>query len=144
MMNIVVVIGFLALAVGAMSQANGQSADDRFALVRARALGMSVYGELCASCHGRSGHGDGPRIQELTGKPTDLTRLAQRNGWTFPAESVARVIDGSDRAHQTSEMPRWGDVFRGDQALADEAAVTERVNALTLYLEFIQLRQYRR
>ena len=144
MTNFIVAIGFLALGAGVMFQASGQSEDDRFALVRARALGMSVYGELCASCHGRTGHGDGPRIPELTSKPSDLTRLAQLNGWTFPAESVARVIDGSDRAHQTSGMPRWGDVFRGDQALADDAAVKERIKALTLYLEFIQLRQYRR
>ena len=46
MMNFIVAIGFLALAAGVMSQASDQSEDDRFALVRARALGMSVYGEL--------------------------------------------------------------------------------------------------
>ena len=144
MTNAVVALGFVALAVGVMSQAIGQPADDRFALVRARALGMSVYGEYCASCHGRTGHGDGPRIAELTDRPSDLTLIAQRNGWTFPAETVARVIDGSDRAHRAGEMPLWGDVFRGDPAVAGDAAVKERIKALTLYLEFIQLREYHR
>jgi hypothetical protein len=57
---------------------------------------------------------------------------------------VARVIDGSDRAHRAGEMPLWGDVFRGDPAVADDAAVKERIKALTLYLEFIQLREYHR
>ena len=47
MMNIVVAIAFLALGAGVVFQASGQSEDDRFALVRARALGMSVYGALC-------------------------------------------------------------------------------------------------
>ena len=144
MTNLVVVIGFLALGAGAIFQAGEQPADDRYGLVRARALGMSLYREHCISCHGRTGHGDGPRIAELTGQPGDLTKLAERNGWRFPAEAVARVIDGSDRAHRAGDMPLWGKVFRSDPARADDAAVTDGINALTLYLEFIQLRQYRR
>ena len=144
MTNLVVAIGIVALALGAMFQAGNQPVDDRYELVRTRALGMSVYWEHCASCHGRTGHGDGSRIAELKTQPGDLTKLAERNGWTFPAEKVARVIDGADRTHRAGDMPLWGTVFRSDPALTNDAAVKDRIRALTLYLEFIQLRQYRR
>jgi mono/diheme cytochrome c family protein len=138
--------GLLSLAVGLglASAAAAQTVDDRFAQVRARGLGMTLFADHCASCHGRSGHGDGPRLKELSVRPSDLTRLAERNGWLFPATTVTRAIDGADRVHQNGEMPLWGQVFRADPALANEDAVTERLRALTQFLEFIQVRQRRR
>jgi putative copper resistance protein D len=36
------------------------------------ALGMSVYREHCATCHGASGAGDGPAVQGRQPRPTDL------------------------------------------------------------------------
>ena len=116
----------------------GQEPADAFSLVRARGQGLVVFTEHCADCHGRSGRGDGVRIKELTVRPSDLTRLAERNGWAFPAATVARVIEGTDRIHQAGGMPLWGDVFRSDPAVADDVAVKQRIQALTLYLEFIQ------
>jgi len=144
MTNLYVAIGIVALALGAMFQAGNQPVDDRYELMRARALGMSVYWEHCATCHGLTGRGDGSRIAELKTPPGDLTKLSERNGWTFPTEKVARVIDGADRTHRDGEMPLWGKVFQSDPALKDDAAVKDRIRALTLYLEFFQLRQYRR
>jgi mono/diheme cytochrome c family protein len=137
-------LGVMVLGVALAGQVSGQPTDDRFADLRARALGMTVFVDHCASCHGRTGHGDGPRVKELTSRPSDLTKLAERNGWTFPAAEVARVIDGADRAHRAGEMPLWGTVFRTDQTPAGEAAAKARVDALTLYLEFIQTRRVRR
>jgi hypothetical protein len=102
-----------------------------------------VFANHCAECHGRSGHGEGPRIKELSIRPRDLTKLAERNGGTFPASEVARIIDGADRAHQSGDMPLWGQVFKTDSGPGGEAAARERVDALTLYLEFIQTRPRR-
>lgn len=132
------------LAVAGTAVSAGQDPADGHALVRARGQGLIVFGEHCASCHGRSGRGDGPRVEELAVRPSDLTRLAERNGWIFPAAAVARVIDGADRAHRAGDMPLWGQVFRSHPGLADDAAVTQRIEALTRYLEFIQVRRPRR
>ena len=138
-----VILGVLALVIGLALPASGQTADDRFAQLRARAQGMTIFREHCVSCHGLTGHGDGPRLEELSVPPSDLTRLAERNGGIFPAATVTRVIDGADRVHHSGEMPLWGTVFRADPAVADEQAVKERLTALTLYLEFFQVRPRR-
>jgi mono/diheme cytochrome c family protein len=140
----IVVLGVFVLGLGLVNRAAGQATDDRFAALRARGVGMEVYADHCASCHGRTGHGDGPRVKELSSRPSDLTKLAERNGWSYPAADVARVIDGADRAHRAGDMPLWGTVFRTDSSAAGESAVKERIDALTLYLEFIQARRPRR
>jgi mono/diheme cytochrome c family protein len=140
----IIALGVLILGYAVVTRAAGQATADRFADLRARGVGMEVFADHCADCHGRTGHGDGPRIKELSIRPTDLTKLAERNGWVFPAADVARVIDGADRAHRAGEMPLWGTVFRTGPGPAGEAAAKERVDALTLYLEFIQVRRPRR
>lgn len=132
-----------SLMVVAGSADAGQNPADGHALVRARGQGLLVFTEHCASCHGRSGRGDGPRVTELTVRPSDLTRLAERNGWIFPAATVTRAIDGADRTHRAGDMPLWGQVFRSDPAVPDDAAVKQRIEALTLYIEFIQVRRRR-
>ncbi len=141
--RLAVLTAALVLGAGLLASASAQTVDERFAILRSQGLGLTVFADHCASCHGRSGHGDGPRIKELTVRPSDLTRLAERNGGVFPATTVMRVIDGSDRAHRAGEMPLWGDVFRADPAVATDQAVKERLEALTLYLEFIQARRPR-
>ena len=138
-----VIIGVLALGIGLATAASSQTVDDRFAQVRARSQGMAIFREHCVSCHGLTGHGDGPRLEELSVAPSDLTRLAERNGGIFPAATVTRVIDGADRVHQNGEMPLWGTVFRAEPVGADEQTVKDRLNALTLYLEFFQVRPRR-
>lgn len=113
---------------------------DQMSTLEARGLGMTLFADHCSACHGRSGHGDGPRAREFDVRPPDLTRLSERNQWGFPAERVAQVIDGADRAHRAGDMPLWGDVFRaGDPSRRTEAQV--RVDALVRYLEFIQTRR---
>ena len=131
------VAGMLAIAAGLATAADGQSVDEHFAQVRARGLGLNLYIDHCASCHGRSGRGDGPFAEDMTVRPSDLTHMAERNGWVFPAVAVAHAIEGSDPAHRAGDMPRWGDIFRAD---AGEATAKQRLEALTLYLEFMQTR----
>ena len=138
-----VILGVLALGIGVATAASSQTVDDRFAQVRARSQGMAIFREHCVSSHCLRGHGEGPRLEELSVPPSDLTRLAERNGGIFPAATVTRVIDGADRVHLNGEMPLWGTVFRAEPAGADEQIVKDRLNALTLYLEFFQVRPRR-
>jgi mono/diheme cytochrome c family protein len=35
--------------------------------------GKKIYGKECASCHGKKGVGDGPKVAELTKEPGNLT-----------------------------------------------------------------------
>ena len=76
--------------------------------------GVDLYVRHCASCHGVAGRGDGPAAESLTPRPTDLTRSSAE------LAELMRVIDGrrTVRAHGSSDMPVWGDVFVG--ALADD------------------------
>lgn len=69
--------------------------------------GARLYATLCASCHGVSGHGDGPAAGALVPPPTDLTKS------TLGVPELMRVIDGrrTVRAHGTDTMPVWGHVF---------------------------------
>ena len=69
----------------------------------------------CASCHGPSGHGDGPVAIELKKRPADLTQLAKNNNGNFPYTRVRAIIDGRGQAlgiHGPAEMPVWGERFR--------------------------------
>jgi len=72
-------------------------------------LGKREYEASCASCHGLKGTGDGPSVQYLTRKPTDLTRLAKANGGVLPVSRLYEAIDGSLTVpgHGTREMPIW-------------------------------------
>jgi mono/diheme cytochrome c family protein len=74
----------------------------------------AMFTTYCAVCHGKSGVGDGPAAKALSKAPADLTRIAARNGGTFPDVKVRRYIEGADEiaAHGTRDMPIWGDLFR--------------------------------
>jgi mono/diheme cytochrome c family protein len=103
--------------------------------------GRLLFAENCTACHGRDGKGRGPMTDHLKIAPGDLTRLAQRNGGTFDAEYVFRVIDGQVEVAEHRFMPMWGEVF--EEQLTDYPHAAERavpfVRALTDYLESIQL-----
>ena len=104
--------------------------------------GSSVFKTYCASCHGESGRGDGPVAQFLKRKPADLTRIAERNKGTFPAERVFQMIDGRQvvKAHGDSEMPVWGDAFSRSTTDSDARAVKVKIDSLVEYLQSIQAR----
>jgi mono/diheme cytochrome c family protein len=79
------------------------------------ASGRMLYLRYCGACHGALGRGDGPVASALGEPPADLSQIASRNGGVFPYEAVLDAIDGttSVRGHGVSEMPVWGEVFRG-------------------------------
>lgn len=75
----------------------------------------------------------------------DLTKIAARNGGSFPRTRIARIIDGREElsAHGEREMPVWGDWFEleatsqvGDSR--DSTAVKKRIDDLVDFLESIQ------
>jgi mono/diheme cytochrome c family protein len=99
--------------------------------------GQRAYRNLCASCHGESGKGDGPMAPELVNKPIDLTQIAKKNNGKFPLWHVYQTIDGRriPRAHGGPEMPVWGsrsEMFYG------QIPTREWMLAVTYYIESIQ------
>lgn len=105
--------------------------------------GRDLYVASCASCHGVSGHGDGPMLAQLVKPPSDLTALSRRNGGVFPMQRMWETIDGrwvsEVGPHGTREMPIWGDVFRAQAGASHpEWYVRYRINALLDFLSRIQ------
>ena len=106
--------------------------------------GLEMYQQLCASCHGVDGHGDGPVSSLIKIGVPDLTRIAQRDGGEFPTEDVRRTIDGrwDRRAHGARDMPVWGwrlyDVSSTHDA-QERATVDSMIGRLVDYLRSIQV-----
>jgi mono/diheme cytochrome c family protein len=102
-----------------------------------QARGRQLYRTYCATCHGASGHGDGPMVEVLRVAPANLTTIAARNKGAFPAEAVHRAIDGRQvvKAHGNAAMPIWGDAFGPPASTA-----TGRIRDLVTFLESIQER----
>lgn len=105
--------------------------------------GAALYVAYCASCHGRSGRGDGPVAEYLKIPPADLTLISSRAQGVFPTHEVGRVIDGRQvvRAHGDAAMPVWGDAFKPLSPGIDEAEVRARIDALVKYLAAMQPRK---
>jgi mono/diheme cytochrome c family protein len=97
-----------------------------------------MFDSYCAVCHGKTGVGNGPAASALAKAPADLTRIAARNGGTFPEVRVKRYIEGLDEvpAHGSRDMPMWGDLFR---ALSPDTAQI-RIQALSEYVKQMQVK----
>jgi mono/diheme cytochrome c family protein len=102
--------------------------------------GPALSKAYCASCHGADAKGDGPMAKSLKVKPPDLTRIAARNGGTFPLMRIERIISGEEQlpsGHGTSEMPVWGPIFSHVDRDQDLGRV--RIDNLARYLRDIQV-----
>jgi cytochrome c553 len=126
-----------ALAIAAATAAQGPR-QGLPPLVPGSLVGSVSFDLYCASCHGRSGRGDGPTASALKTTPADLTLLARANRGTFPRERVLAFIEGSERAasHGSPEMPVWGPTLRALDA--SDARVTVRLQNLVAFVESIQ------
>jgi mono/diheme cytochrome c family protein len=139
-------IGLVALAFGLTVPlvASQAPSPDKPKLVRESARpiasveGKDLYAAYCASCHGKTGKGDGPAVVALKAPPPDLTLIAKRNGGKFAWAAVEQAISGADRAlaHGTPDMPIWGPIFFSMGH--DTALETMRLKNLTSYLESMQ------
>ena len=101
--------------------------------------GDNLYRAYCASCHGEGGKGNGPMAAWMKVVPSDLTRIAARNGGKFPLERVDRIISGEEplpSGHGTRAMPVWGPVF--SQVTRDQDLGRVRIDNLARYLRDIQ------
>ena len=128
----VVLVIVTAPAAKSQTPATGISGSDE---------GRKLFVTYCASCHGRSGRGDGPAADNFRIRPANLTRLASSSAGVFLTERIHRIIDGREvTAHGSIDMPVWGDVFKHKQGL-DEDAVKVRIDAIVRYLKSIQERQ---
>jgi mono/diheme cytochrome c family protein len=98
------------------------------------AWGQQLFAANCASCHGADATGNGPAARTLKTRPSDLTRIRERNGGTFPRLEIVRFIDGERpvSAHRSAEMPKWGRVF------SQRGHTSPEVYAVTDYLASIQ------
>lgn len=101
--------------------------------------GDNLYRAYCSSCHGEDGKGNGPMAVWMKVAPSDLTRIAERNGGKFPLARVGRIISGEEAlpsGHGTRAMPIWGPVF--SQVTRDQDLGRVRIDNLARYLRDIQ------
>jgi len=137
-----------AIAVGAAMMAHAQQGGPT---AQSFDRGKYEYGAHCAVCHGLSGEGDGPFVQQLKSGTVmpNLTELSKKNNGVFPFMQVYETIDGTNSvtAHGTREMPVWGPQYKSeivgetvyDDFRADaEAFVRARILALTEYVYRLQ------
>ena len=122
-------------AAGAASQARLPAAP----VLQESTSGRDNFRAYCASCHGRSGRGDGPLAPELLTPPADLTALSQRSGGAFPRAQVRSYVEGTGRpvpSHGPTSMPVWGSIFRAFDPY--DSRVNQRIDNLVTYIESLQ------
>jgi mono/diheme cytochrome c family protein len=101
--------------------------------------GPALYQAYCSSCHGKDAKGGGSIAASLKVAPSDLTRIAARNGGKFPLVHIQKIISGEEQtapAHGSREMPVWGPIF--SQVARDQDLGRVRIDNLARYLRDIQ------
>ena len=131
----------LLFAVASAQQDQPTKVERGTAPITSAASGQEMFMNYCASCHGRSGRGDGPAAGALKVAPANLTELAKKNGGKYPAMRVTTVLSGQANlaAHGNTEMPVWGAVFR-KMSGGHEAEVQQRIANLNHYIESLQVK----
>lgn len=105
--------------------------------------GADLFAQYCTTCHGDGGKGDGPTAADLPKPPADLTKIAARNGGTFPMVAVMSKIDGYTKGDDAA-MPELGitlsegPMVRADLGDGVETPTPARLLALAEYLKSIQ------
>ena len=111
--------------------------------------GQKMYRRYCGACHGPEAKGDGVASSLMRPAPTDLTKLAARNGGQFPTERLVKTIDGREmpRAHGEPAMPVWGDILSeelgshgGDKHPPVERRIQGRILEIVEYLRTVQVK----
>ncbi|MFN4129591.1 MAG: c-type cytochrome [Paracoccaceae bacterium] len=107
--------------------------------------GAQDFANYCAGCHGLSGKGDGELAGTLARRPANLTRLARRNGGTFPTTQVMAKIWGYTGGKGTGVMPNFGPLLDSDTVPYDggDGIMTPtpmRLVQIAEHLQSIQMR----
>jgi mono/diheme cytochrome c family protein len=132
------VIGGALLAWAAAASYGGKRVQEEAPLINS-IRGENLYKAYCASCHGEDAKGNGPMAAWLKVPPSDLSRIAARNGGKFPLARVDRIISGEETlpsGHGTRAMPVWGPIF--SQVTRDQDLGRVRIDNLARYLRDIQ------
>jgi mono/diheme cytochrome c family protein len=101
--------------------------------------GEEIFQRYCATCHGESGHGDGPVAGSLSPAPPDLTIITRKYGG-FPAMLIRDTIDGRGAridAHGTRTMPVWGYEFWIEEG-GDVVAQREMKEVIAKLVDYIR------
>lgn len=99
--------------------------------------GARVFADNCTACHGYRGRGEA-----LIGgqNAPDLTRIAARNGGTFPRARVLSQIDGYGRGKVSARvMPEFGALLAGDLVPVEvDGTLTPTPRPLAALLAFLE------
>lgn len=103
------------------------------------ASGKETFLEYCATCHGKTGKGDGPAAFVLRTPAPDLTTLAKRNDGKYPAGSVSAVLTFGRRlgSHGSEDMPIWGPRLKKLDPVRDPTG-QQHIDDLVAYIQSIQ------
>ncbi|HAC35144.1 MAG TPA: hypothetical protein DCF45_11560 [Gammaproteobacteria bacterium] len=130
----------VALSILVLGFAGGASADSTLSAQKQTGA-QRDFQKYCANCHGEEGRGDGPYTEMYGAYPIDIRLLSLNNDGKYPAAYVRKLIDGREdiRLHGKRTMPGWfGELWSSPEGAGARQA-TDRINALTDYLEKIQI-----
>ena len=104
MFNKLILAGFIvALAIGGPPLADAAGKGDP-------AKGKEKFNQICASCHGPTGHGDGPAAAALDPKPRNLSDPKYVS--TLSDEQIFKTVkEGGAAVGKSPLMPAWGSVL---------------------------------
>jgi mono/diheme cytochrome c family protein len=104
MFNKLILAGLIAvLAIGGSPLADAAGKGDP-------AKGKEKYNQICASCHGPSGKGDGPAAAALDPKPRNLSDPKYVS--TLSDEQIFKTVkEGGAAVGKSPLMPAWGSVL---------------------------------
>ncbi len=78
------------------------------------AKGKESFNQICATCHGDTGKGDGVASASLDPKPRDLSSGEYVS--TLTDEHIFKVIkEGGESVGKSNLMPAWGAVLSDDK-----------------------------
>lgn len=128
----------LALLLFAAFQYSGVLAEDEL-------IGSDEYRLSCLNCHGVGGKGNGPMVEFLIKKPSDLTVLSKNHNGEYPFYKVYQTIDGRILVpgHGDRDMPIWGVRYLEEDAeryggFGGEDVVRARILQLVYYIQMLQ------
>lgn len=96
------------MAIGLFATTQAQTADLK--------AGQAKYQQLCATCHGAAGKGDGPAAVALNPKPRNLSTTTKTD-----TELKAIISKGGAASGLSPIMPAWGAAL-SEQELANVIA----------------------
>ena len=102
----VLLLSIVALVIGYYSnQAHAQGPDVK--------AGQAKFKQLCATCHGATGKGEGPAAAGLNPKPKDLSQTKRTD------EGLKKIIaKGGGPNGLSYSMPAWGSML-SEQEIAN-------------------------